>query len=159
MTKARAALSYEDAQARVCGLIGAKRAADLVGVALRTFYDWGDPEVDRTIPIASAEKLDLAYVAAGGTDMPFLDTLTLRLKSAREQRHRDQLALAAIAATFAKESGEFTAASFRATLPDATRADFDALRKEGLEAIAAAQSVVSVVAAIEAAAREPPDTG
>lgn len=159
MTKERAPLSYEQAQARIAGLLGPKRAAEIAGVALRTFHDWGDPGVDRTIPIAAAEKLDLAYIAAGGESMPFLDTLNVRLKTAREERYGDQLALVSVAASFAKEAGEFTAAAFRASLPDATPADMAALRKEGLEAIAVAKSMVSAADAIEGAARAPPDTG
>jgi len=159
VTKERTALSYEQAQARIAGRIGPKRAAEIAGVALRTFYDWGDPDVDRTISIAAAERLDLAYIAAGGESMPFLDTLNLRLRTAREERYGNQLALVDVAASFAKEAGEFTAAAFRASLPDATADDMAVLRKEGLEAIAVAQSVVSAADAIEGAARAPPDTG
>ncbi|MBB6503183.1 hypothetical protein F4693_000132 [Sphingomonas endophytica] len=159
MTKERAALSYEQAQARIADYLGTKRAAAIAGVALRTFYDWGDPDVDRTIPIAAAEKLDLAYIAAGGDSMPFLDTLNLRLLSAREERFGDPLALVDVAARFAKEAGEFSAAALHASRPGATPADMAALNKEGLEAIGAAQSVVSAAGGIVAAARAPPDTG
>ncbi|GAA4221652.1 hypothetical protein GCM10022253_28200 [Sphingomonas endophytica] len=159
MTKAHAALSYEQAQARIAERLGSKRAAAIAGVALRTFYDWGDPDVDRTIPIAAAEKLDRAYLAAGGDCMPFLDTLTLRLSVAREACFADPRALVDVAARFAKEAGEFSAATFHASRPDATAADMAAVGKEGLEAIGAAQSVVSAVGGIAAAARAPPDTG
>lgn len=158
MTKERAPLSYEDAQARVAGRVGVKRAAEIVGVALRTFHDWGDPDIDRTIPIAAAEKLDLAYIAAGGEGMPFLDTLNLRLKTAREERYGNQLALVDVAASFAKEAGELTAAGIRASMPGATAADLAALRKEGLEAIAVAKTMVIAADAIEGIARASPDT-
>lgn len=159
MTKERAPLTYEDAQARVGGRLGVKRAAEIAGVALRTWHDWGDPDVDRTIPISAAEKLDLAYIAAGGESTPFLDTLNLRLKVARQATYGDQLALVDCAASFAKEAGEFTSATLRASLPDATPADRAALRKEGLEAVAAGKSILIALDAIEEAARAPPDPG
>ena len=167
VTKERAPLTYEDAQARVAGRLGVKRAAHIAGVAVRTFQDWGDPDVDRTIPIAAAEALDLAYIDAGGEGMPFLDTLNLRLKTARQNRYGDQLALAASAASFAKEAGEFTAAAIVASLPDAGATDVAALRKEGLEAIAVAKSMIAAADALDidagdhsmhAAAPDPPDT-
>jgi len=159
MTKQRAALSYEQAQAHITARLGPKRAAAIVGVAMRTFHDWGDPDVDRTIPIAAAEKLDLAYIAAGGETMPFLDTLSLRLETARAQRDGNRPALADVTASFAKESGELTAAGIHASRPGATAADREKVRKEGLEAIASAGSMISALDAIEGAARAPPDTG
>ncbi|MEH3098849.1 hypothetical protein [Sphingomonas adhaesiva] len=164
MTKERAPLTYEDAQARVAGRLGVKRAAEIAGVALRTWHDWGDPDSFRTVTLAAAEKLDLAYVEAGGESMPFLDTLNLRLKTARENRFGDQLALAETVAVFAKEAGEFTAAAVRASMPDAGPADAAALRREGNEAIAVAKSMVAAAEALErscgaaAPGPDPPDT-
>lgn len=158
MTKERVPLTYEEALYRTFGRLGGcKGAAEAIGVPERTLYDWSQPDNDRGVPIQFAEKLDLAYVAAGGEGRPFLDLMTVRQKLATESEFGGQLAVAERTASFVKEAGDAGAALLRASLPSASRADRLAAKKESLEAIAAANHALSAVEALEAAIR-PPDT-
>lgn len=125
MTKARAPLSIDAGLARIAGHLpgGYTDMATIVGRAVRTVRNWGDPDTAEQIPLDCAIALDLAFIAAGGDCAPLFETYQLQLELAQMERFACNIALGKHAAKVIREGGEAHSALLLATLPGATEND------------------------------------
>lgn len=125
MTKARAPLSIDAALARIAGHLpgGFNDMATIVGRAVRTVRNWGDPDTAEQIPLDCAIALDLAYISAGGDCAPLFESYQLQLDLAQMERFSSNIALGKHAAQVIREGGEAHSALLLATLPGATEND------------------------------------
>jgi len=138
MTKRREPLTYHRALTRVAALIGWDRCGAICGVGERAVRNWSDPDTETEIRMLDAERLDRAFLAAGGDHAPFLQVYSLRLEVAAREAARMDVANAAAQA--AKETGEAISALVLAASPDASPEARRAARQEAEEAIEAFQS-------------------
>lgn len=143
MTKARAPLSIDAALARIAGHLpgGYTAMAGIVGRAVRTVRNWGDPDTAEHIPLDCAISLDLAFIAAGGDCAPLFETYQLLLDLAQMERFSSNIALGKHAAQVIREGGEAHSALLLATLPGATEKD----RKNALRECSEAFDVIKRV--------------
>jgi hypothetical protein len=120
MTKRREPLTYHRALTTIAASIGWDRCAAICGVGERMVRYWSDPDCETEIRMLDAERLDKAFLAAGGDHAPFHRTFALRLEI--EARESDA-SLTALAASSAKETGEAVAAMIAASdgSPEARR--------------------------------------
>ena len=108
MTKRREPLTYHHALTQIAALIGWDRCAAICGVSERAVRYWSDPDCETEIRMLDAERLDRAFLSAGGDHAPFHRLYSLRLEiAAREAEGRN---FALLAANAAKEGGEAVAA-------------------------------------------------
>lgn len=132
MTKRREPLTYHAALTAIAARIGWDRCGALCGVTDRTVRLWSDPDCETEIRLIDAERLDRAFIAAGGDHAPFHRLFALRLEMAVRS---DRSNLIRLAADTAKETGEAVAALLDASgnteCPHTTRR----ARKEVQEAI------------------------
>lgn len=147
MTKRRPPLTFENALTKTAGAIGWAEVARIVGQAERTVRRWSEPDTTSCISLEAAFRLDLAVLAAGGDEAPFLlcyatrvDTESLASLSGRE-------ALIAAAAAAASESGQAIAAALTAASPNASEADIAIAERELEESIAAKHKLLAAVRA------------
>ena len=104
MTKRREPLTYHYALTTIAALIGWDRCGAICSVTERMVRYWSDPDCETEIRLLDAERLDRAYLAAGGEYAPFHRLYSLRIElSEREQQQRS---LSDIASGAAKETGE-----------------------------------------------------
>lgn len=134
MTKRRDPLTYHRALTKVAALLGWDVCAGLCGVTERAVRNWSDPDTDSEIRVIDAERLDRAYLKAGGDHAPFHQVMGLRLDIADCDTQAD---LTIAAAKAAKEAGEAVSAIVLAATPGATPAARRKAREEGEEAIEA----------------------
>jgi hypothetical protein len=132
VTKRREPLTYHRALTKVAALLGWDVCAGLCGVTERAVRNWSDPDTDSEIRVIDAERLDRAYLNAGGDHAPFHRVFGLRLDIAG---HETQADLTIAAARAAKETGEAVSAIVLAATPGATPAARRKAREEGEEAI------------------------
>ncbi|MFV0625179.1 hypothetical protein ACBY01_14365 [Sphingomonas sp. ac-8] len=137
MTKLRPPLSFEQALARIAGLLGWGHAAGLIGKRERTLRDYGDQDVALGISLEDAFTLDCAYRAAGGDGLPILQTYMFRSEIEAAIPGHDPEALARLASIAAKEAGEAIAHLIAATRPGASPADLALARRETEQAMTA----------------------
>lgn len=116
MTKRREPLTYHQALTTIAALIGWDRCGAICGVTDRTVRYWSDPDCETEIRLLDAERLDRAYLAAGGDHAPFSRLLALRIELA--ERDEAQRSLTALAGGAAKEAGEAVAALIEAAQRD-----------------------------------------
>lgn len=135
MTKRREPLTYENTLATVAAVIGWDNCAAICGVSQRSIRNWSEPDTQSGIRMIDAERLDRAFIAAGGDHAPFHRLFGLRLDIAAQ--HAAQVDMANAAAHAAKESGEAVSALVLAASPHSTAQDRRAARREGEEAIRA----------------------
>ena len=109
MTKRREPLTYCRALTVIAAKIGYDRCAAICGVSERAVRYWSDPDAETEIRMLDAERLDRAYLAAGGDHAPFHRLFALRL-DIEAMREGNIGQLAAIAASSARETGEAIAA-------------------------------------------------
>lgn len=134
MTKLREPLTYEHTLTNVAALIGWDRCGAICGVSERSVRYWSDQDCETEIRMIDAERLDRAYVAAGGNHRPFHRLMGLRLEIAdRGAADRD---LAHVAGAAARETGEAVAALIDAGLNSGCPKTRRRARKEVEEAIA-----------------------
>ncbi len=107
MTKRREPLTYHAALTTIAARIGWDQCGALCGVTDRTVRLWSDPDCETEIRLIDAERLDRAFIAAGGDYAPFHRLFALRIELAARDCSID---LVALAAETAKESGEAVAA-------------------------------------------------
>lgn len=147
MTKRREPMTFHSALTKVAAQIGWDRCGAICGVTERAVRNWSDPDTESEIRMLDAERLDRAYLAAGGDHAPFHRVYSLRLEIAqREAAARD---LTMTAASAAKESGEAVAAMIEAASRKGDLAAIRAARKEGEEAIASLQQGLAALDAAE----------
>lgn len=147
MTKRRDPLTFHRALTVVAARIGWDRCAMITGRSERQVRNWSDPDADSEISILDANRLDKAFIAAGGDHAPFQLVYAALLDIAAAD-HDTNLAMAAARA--AKESGEAVSAMIEAASSScpATRRR---ARQEGEEAHAA---IASALAALDAQEKE-----
>lgn len=145
MTKRREPLTYESTLAKIASMIGWDNCAAICGVrSTRAIRNWSEPDTQSGIRMIDAERLDRAFIAAGGDHAPFHQLLTLRLELAEQCMANADLMK--VAAEAAKETGEAVSA-----IIDAAASNDPAKRRraraEGEEAIA---SLTKGLAALDA---------
>lgn len=113
MTKRRAPLTFHRALTQIAALIGWDRCGAICGVTDRTVRYWSDPDCETEIRLIDAERLDRAYLAAGGDHAPFHRVYAQRLELAAHEAQSSNLA--DLAARTAKETGEAVAAMIEAS--------------------------------------------
>lgn len=145
MTKARAPLSYDNALARIAGLIGWAAMATATARAERTVRNWGDPDATESCPIECAEALDLAFQAAGGDGAPMFETYARRLDVARTERFADERQLSIFTSSLAREAGEAVGALITASMPGATERDRATALREVEELLTVSSSTLPLL--------------
>lgn len=146
MTKRREPLTYESTLAKVASRIGWDNCAGICGVGRRAISNWSEPDTQAGIRMIDAERLDRAFLAAGGDHAPFHQLFALRLELA-EQCVADA-DLIKVAADAAKETGEAVSAMIDAAT-SSDPAKRRRAREEGEEAIASLTKGLAVLDAQE----------
>lgn len=147
MTKRREPLTYESTLAKVAALIGWDNCAAICGLrSPRAIRNWSEPDTQAGIRMIDAERLDRAFLAAGGDHAPFHQLFALRLELA-EQCVADA-DLIKVAADAAKETGEAVSAMIDAAT-SSDPAKRRRAREEGEEAIASLTKGLAVLDAQE----------
>lgn len=141
MTKLREPFTFNRALTVVAAGIGWDRCAMITGRSERSVRGWSDPDTDTEISILDANRLDKAFLAAGGDHAPFGQVYNALLDIAVTDTDAD---LVQAAASAAKESGEAVAALIDAatTRNPASRRR---ARREGEEAMAALTRCLAAV--------------
>lgn len=112
MTKRREPLTYHHALTNIAARIGWDRCGAICCVTERMVRYWSDPDCETEIRLLDAERLDRAFLAAGGEYAPFHRLYTLRIELA--EREQQQRSLTEIAGGAAKETGEALSAMIEA---------------------------------------------
>lgn len=146
MTKRREPLTYESTLAKVASRIGWDNCAGICGVGRRAISNWSEPDTQAGIRMIDAERLDRAFLAAGGDHAPFHQLFALRLELA-EQCVADA-DLIKVAADAAKETGEAVSAMIDAAT-SSDPAKRRRAREESEEAIASLTKGLAVLDAQE----------
>jgi hypothetical protein len=128
-------------------LIGNAKASALVGKSEDTLSAWKHRTNPRWPRIDQALALDLAYAAAGGDGLPFLDSFQALANQARESE-ACWIKFAADCAALSKDQGEFNAAAFNVMLPGATQRDADRCMVEVQEVMTRAGAIVRRIKSI-----------
>lgn len=133
MTKRREPLTFNRALTVIAAQIGWDRCAMITGRTERSVRGWSDPDTETEISILDANRLDKAFLAAGGDHAPFGQVYNALLDIAAADHAADLVQAAACAA---KESGEAVSAMIEAAQSrnPATRRR---ARREGEQALAA----------------------
>lgn len=142
MTKRRDPLTFHRALTVVAARIGWDRCAGITGRTERQVRNWSDPDADSEISILDANRLDKAFIAAGGDHGPFQQVYNALLDIATAEIDAD---LVHAAAKAAKESGEAVSALIEA----ASSNDPEVRRRARQEAEEALQALASGVAALD----------
>ena len=132
MTKIREPLTYHAALTTIAARIGWDRCGALCGVTARAVRNWSDPDCETEIRLIDAERLDRAFIAAGGDHAPFHRLYALRLELAMRGAKADLISLTA---DIAKENGEAVAALLDASAAGNCVNTVRRARKEVQEAI------------------------
>lgn len=137
MTKVRPPLTFELALAKVAGLLGWSRVAEIAGRTERQVRNWSDPDATGALTLDHALALDVAFRQAGGEGAPLFQCYATRLEVETNAACADAHAQAARVATAAKEAGEAISAQILACRPGASPASRELARRETEEAIGA----------------------
>jgi hypothetical protein len=133
MTKRREPLTYQHTLAKVGTAIGWERAGAICGVTARAIRYWSDHDCETEIRMIDAERLDAAFLEAGGDHAPFHRLMSLRLEIADLAPVREDLTMHAAEA--AVEAGQAVAAVLAAAGDPASAEKRRAARQEVQEAI------------------------
>lgn len=144
MTKRRDPITYENTLATVAASIGWDNCAGICGVGQRSIRNWSEPDTQAGIRMIDAERLDRAFLAAGGDHAPFHRLFALRLEIA--SREAADVDVANAAALAAKETGEAVSALIRAASPGSNAAARRNAKREAEEAI---EALTNGIAAVE----------
>ncbi|WP_010185994.1 hypothetical protein [Sphingomonas sp. PAMC 26605] len=145
MTKVRAPLTFDNALARIAGLIGWAEMARVVGQAEKTVRNWGDPDTGQQPTINAAVKLDVAFQAAGGGGAPMHETYSLLLEQSRADVFADQIELGRRTCDVIREVSQAEEALVRASMPGATDTDRVCALREVEEGIASLTSTLPLL--------------
>lgn len=149
MTKRREPLTYHRTLTKIASRIGWDSCGAICGVGERTVRYWSDPDCETEIRMIDAERLDRAYISAGGDHAPFHRLFAQRLELA--ERDLRDACLATKAARVAKEAGEAVSALIQAS----TNAHPETLRRARIEAEEAINSLMDGVAALDRTGAQP----
>lgn len=131
MTKRRDPFTFHRALTIIAAQIGWDQCAMITGVGERQVRNYSDPDAASEISILDANRLDKAFLAAGGDHAPFGQVYNALLDIAVAETDAD---LVMAAASAAKESGEAVSAMIEAATTRSPSARRRA-RKEGEEAL------------------------
>lgn len=131
MTKRREPFTFHRALTVIAAQIGWDQCAQITGRTERQVRNWSDPDAASEISILDANRLDKAFLAAGGDHAPFGQVYNALLDIAVAETDAD---LVMAAASAAKESGEAVSAMIEAATTRSPSARRRA-RKEGEEAL------------------------
>lgn len=151
MTLRREPLTYENTLLAVARVLGWDTVAGICGVSSRSARYWAEPECQKQIRMIDAERLDRAFVEAGGDHRPFHRLMTMRLDIADMAANAALADLSTLAAVAAKEAGEAISALIIAS-QSGDRASIRNARKEAEEAIHALHASVAGIESREARA-------
>ena len=147
MTKRRAPLTFHRALTQIAARIGWDHAGAICGVTDRTVRYWSDPDCETEIRLIDAERLDRAFLAAGGDHPPFHRVYAQRLELAAHDAAACDLSQ--LAGRTARETGEAVAAMIAAA-GSASPATRRRAREEVAQAI---EALTSSMAALDERAR------
>lgn len=143
MTKRREPLTYHRALTVIAGKIGWDTCGAICGVTERAVRYWSDPDAETEIRLIDAERLDRAFLEAGGDHAPFHRLFALRLDLALQGgRSAD---ITSTAAASAKEAGEAVSALVLAAQPGANPAARRHAREQIEEAITSLTDSLNVL--------------
>lgn len=142
MTKARPALTFAQAITRIAGEIGWPRTAEIVGRAERTVRLWSEPDQGGTPTLEQALALDTAYVAAGGSGAPLLDSYALQMGVQVTADQACYRALAADLGRLAKEHGDATEATLAVLAPGVPETKIHRAIAEQEDVVSAGSAVI-----------------
>ena len=157
MTKARHPVTVQDALTRIAGRLTWAGVGDVIGVGERQARNYGDPDESfgANLTLATALKLDAAYLAAGGGEPPIRAYYEMALDRA-VQSPADAMELARASARLAKGAGHALAALAIASQPTANARDLAAAERDLLELDETAHDVISRLGGAHQP-RPPPD--
>lgn len=135
MTKRREPLTYQHTLDLVAVAITWERAGAICGVSARSVRRWSDHDCEREIRMIDAERLDAAFLEAGGDHAPFHRLMALRLEIADLAPVREELTTHAAEA--ALETGQAVAAVLAAASDPHNPDKLRIARQEVEEAIGA----------------------
>lgn len=122
MTKLRDPLSFGLAIRTVADAIGNKRAAVIVGRAVRTVQHWSESDRLGTPSLDQAIALDRAFIAAGGGYAPILESYARQLQSDLPDQAACRAELAHDVALASREAGDAISHCIEALQPGASPA-------------------------------------
>lgn len=143
MTKRRQPLTFHRALTTIAGRIGWDTAGAICGVTDRTVRYWSDPDCETEIRLIDAQRLDRAFIEAGGDHAPFHRVYALRIDIAQHQTASTDLHEAV--AHSVREVGEAASAIVMATKPNASASVINKALSETHEAIGALASTASAL--------------
>jgi hypothetical protein len=146
VTKLRPALCHTRALMTVVNRLSWTRVARISRRAERTVRKWSEPDLRASIPLETALKLDIEFIASGHIDevAPFESWYRTRLQIARAAARDDATAPVECVAVAAREGGEAIAAHLIALQPSATLRERRIAQQETEEAIAAFAATLRV---------------
>ncbi|WP_337846883.1 hypothetical protein [Sphingomonas sp.] len=127
MTKLRVPATYEETVVQVAEALTWAACATICGVTQRSVRNWSDPDCGQRLRIEDAERLDRAFIAAGGGYAPFHRLMARRLEITARPAGGASLTLAmgAFASTAGRAIETIIIANDR---PESSNARRDALR-------------------------------
>ena len=132
MTKRREPFTFHRALTVIAAKIGWDNCAMITGRTERQVRNWSDPDAASEVSILDANRLDKAFLSAGGDHAPFGQVYNALLDIAVAETDAN---LVMAAASAAKESGEAVSAMIEAATTRSP-ATLRRARKEGEEALA-----------------------
>ena len=114
MTKPREPLTFALAITTICGRIGWKEAARIADRSERTIRYWSESDHTPTASIQQAIDLDRAYLEAGGSEAPILESYARQLDIHLAQLLPDRAAFAAELANATLETAQAISSSISA---------------------------------------------
>lgn len=143
MTKRREAMTYEATVTLIADAIGWERAASICGVTERSVRNWSDPDSPIQIRLMDAEKLDKAYILAGGDHAPFGRLMASRLAASDAPANLPPLP--EVAAKAARACGASVATLIAIAHGSRDRAKHRQFLHETEEALGALMTAISVL--------------
>lgn len=137
MTVERDPLTIEDAVFRILGALGAKRAAETVGVSPDYLTSLSNPNSRYRLTYEHGITLDLAYEEAGFIGSPIREAYLQLHDLHRAKVFADAAALSALAVEALRESNEAQLALIEAAQPGASLAAKNKAASEVQQAVAA----------------------
>ena len=134
MTKIRAPFSFDQAVTRIAGLIDWPEIRRITRRSLRTVRYWGEPDCKMTPSLAQAFALDMAYLAAGGTEAPILSAYAAMVGFAHSDMMACRVQAAEDLAIMSREFSDLIASGIKLIQPGSTITDAHRALAEAEEA-------------------------
>jgi hypothetical protein len=156
MTKLRPPVSIENTLYFVLGELTIERAAAVTTRSIGYLRALSDPDKRERLTVEDAIKLDLAYIAAGGSGRPFHETMGLLVEAASATRFSDAAAIGRHEVEVARENGEACAALFEASVDPTDIGTLERALRESEDSHRAAGAAIATIRDQLARARDGP---